>query len=161
MYKRQPKTLGKDRLAAVVGAFALYSGENTLVIDAGTCIKYDLITLKGVYSGGSISPGINMRFQGLHTFTAQLPLLEKKAVRNLIGSNTTTAIRTGVQLGAILEMEGFIKKYEDQFGRINVILTGGDANYFANNLKSKIFVNHQLVLIGLNKILNHNVQLLE
>ena len=97
----------------------------------------------------------------MNTFTAQLPLLERKAVRNLVGNTTETAMRTGAQLGAILEMEGFIKRYEERFGRINVILTGGDANYFAKHLKTQIFVNQHLILIGLNKILNYNVQLLE
>ncbi len=158
---KTPKTLGKDRLAAVVGAISLKPKESALVIDAGTCITYDIITAKNEYFGGNISPGINLRFRAMNTFTAQLPLIERKAVRSLVGNTTETAMRTGAQLGAILEMEGFIKRYEDRFGRINVILTGGDAKYFAKHLKTQIFVNQNLVLIGLNKILNYNVQLLE
>ena len=153
-----PKTLGKDRLAAAIGAFALYPGEASLIIDAGTCTTYDLLTADKEYLGGNITPGINMRLQAMHHFTAKLPLEKKGAVKNLVGNTTKSALRTGGQLGALLEMEGFIQAYSRQFGLINVILTGGDANYFAKRLKTKIFVNHNLVLIGLNKILAYNVQ---
>ena len=97
----------------------------------------------------------------MNAFTAQLPLIERKAVRSLVGNTTETAIRTGAQLGAIGEMEGFIRRYKERFGRLNVTLTGGDANYFAKNLKTQIFVEQDLVLIGLNKILNYNVELLD
>lgn len=159
LYKT-PKTLGKDRLAAVVGAFELYPKENSLVIDAGTCITYDLISAEGKYFGGNISPGIDLRFRAMNAFTAKLPLIERGTIRKLIGTNTKTALQTGSQLGAIYEMQGFIQSYEEQFGRINVILTGGSAKYFAKKVKTQIFVNHNLVLFGLNKILNYNVQLL-
>ena len=157
---RTPKTLGKDRLAAVVGAFELYPGENSLVIDAGTCITYDLIDAKGRYYGGNISPGIDLRFRAMNAFTARLPLVERGARRKGVGHDTESAMQTGSQWGAVFEVEGFIRRYEERFGRINVILTGGAANYFAKKVKTQIFVNHNLVLLGLNKILNYNVQLL-
>jgi len=156
---KTPQTLGKDRLAAAVGAFAEYPGQHNLVIDAGTCIKYDLITATGDYYGGSISPGIDMRFQAMHHFTAKLPLIKRGVIRKLVGNNTQTALQTGVQIGVLAEVEGFIRKYEDVYGEINVILTGGDAVFFAKKLKTQIFVNQNLVLKGLNKILNHNVEL--
>jgi len=160
LYKT-PGTLGKDRLAAVVGAFELFPGKASLVIDAGTCITYDIITQQGHYLGGNISPGIKMRFKAMNAFTAKLPLVRKRSRSNIVGNTTQSALQTGGQWGAILEMEGFIQRYSDRFGQINVILTGGDANFFAKNLKTQIFVNNNLVLIGLNKILNYNVQLLE
>lgn len=156
---RTPETLGKDRLAAVVGAIAEYPDQHNLVIDAGTCIKYDLITATGDYYGGSITPGIAMRFQAMHHFTAKLPLIKRGKSRQLIGTDTTTALQTGVQIGTLAEAEGFIRRYEDIYGEINVILTGGDAVFFAKKLKTRIFVNQNLVLKGLNKILNHNVEL--
>lgn len=158
---KTPQTLGKDRLAAVVGAFAEYPGQHNLVIDAGTCIKYDLITADGDYYGGSISPGIEMRFKAMHHFTAKLPLVERGRVQNFVGTNTKTALQTGGQLGAIAEANGFIRWYEEKYGQINVILTGGDSNFFAKKLKNRIFVNQNLVLTGLNKILNYNVELSE
>ena len=158
---KTPQTLGKDRLAAVVGAFAEYPNQHNLVIDAGTCIKYDLITADGDYYGGSISPGIEMRLKAMHHFTAKLPLVKRGSLRTLVGKNTKTALQTGGQLGAIAEASGFIRWYEEKYGQINVILTGGDANFFAKKLKTPIFVNQNLVLTGLNKILNYNVELSE
>lgn len=158
---KTPKTLGRDRVAAIVGAYQLYPNKNCLVIDAGTCIKMDVLSSEGAFLGGNISPGINMRLQAMHHFTAKLPLVKRRKQNEILGYTTQTAIRNGGQLGALLEVEGFIKRCKESFGKINVILTGGDADFFANNLKTKIFVNHNLVLIGLNKILEYNVQLLE
>lgn len=153
-----PETLGKDRLAAIVGAWQLYPGENCLVIDAGTCITYDLLSAAGVYQGGNISPGIGLRLRAMHEFTARLPLVEQATVSNPIGQSTETAMRNGGQLGAVLEMEGFISLFRQRFNRLRIILTGGDADFFAKVLKSKIFVNPDLVLQGLNKILNYNAE---
>ena len=155
---KSPNTLGNDRLAAVIGAHYLYPGKGCLVIDAGTCITYDFISAAGVYEGGNISPGIDMRLKAMHTFTASLPLVERKNLVSPIGKDTKTSILTGGQLGALLEMEGFIKLYKAKFALLNVILTGGDAEYFANKMKTKIFVNSNLVLVGLNEILKYNVQ---
>lgn len=155
---KSPKTLGNDRLAAVIGAHYLYPGKGCLVIDAGTCITYDFINAKGVYEGGNITPGINMRLKAMHHFTASLPLVERRNLTSPIGKDTNTSILTGGQLGALMEMQGFMKMYEAKFGPVNVILTGGDADYFANKMKTKIFVNSNLVLIGLNQILKYNVQ---
>ncbi len=155
-----PKTLGKDRLAAVVGANELFPNENCLVIDAGTCTTYDIIDAAGNYLGGNITPGLNMRYRAMQHFTAKLPLVNKPIViKSGIGKNTIEALEVGGGLGNILEMEGWIKYFESQFKGINTTLTGGDAEYFAKRLKTKIFANSNLVLIGLNKILNHNVEL--
>lgn len=154
-----PETLGKDRLAAIVGAWQLYPGENCLVIDAGTCITYDLLQAGGTYLGGNISPGLNMRFRAMHEFTARLPLVQREVeIDNAIGQSTLTAMRNGGQLGMSLEIEGFIRLFREQFGSLQVILTGGDAEFFAKVLKSKIFVNPDLVLRGLNKILTYNAE---
>jgi len=156
-----PKTLGKDRLAAVVGANELFPNENCLVIDAGTCTTYDIIDAKGNYLGGNITPGLNMRYKAMQHFTAKLPLVSKPMdVKDGIGKNTVAALEVGGGLGNILEMEGWIQYFDNQFKGINTTLTGGDAEYFAKRLKTKIFANSNLVLIGLNKILNHNVELL-
>lgn len=156
-----PKTLGKDRLAAVVGAFDLFPKQNCLVIDAGTCTTYDLLDAQGNYLGGNITPGLNMRYKAMQHFTAKLPLVDKlEEVKNGIGKNTIEALQVGGGLGNILEMEAWILYFQDKFKGINTILTGGDAEYFGKRLKTKIFVNSNLVLIGLNKILNHNAELL-
>lgn len=158
---KTPETLGKDRLAAVVGAKYYYSSMNCLVIDAGTCLTYDFITEDNCYLGGSISPGIEMRYKAMHEFTASLPLLNKQRLNTFVGYNTVTAMRTGVEAGLTFEVQGFINKYIHKFGQIKVIMTGGDAEYLASKLKNSIFVSPNLVLIGLNKILTYNANLQE
>ncbi len=155
MYKT-PETLGRDRLAAVIGATALYPKSSCLVIDAGTCIKYDYISPKGAYRGGNISPGMMMRLDAMHHFTAKLPLVKPFVHSDLIGRNTQEALLTGAQQGALSEIKGMISAYVAKYGRIKIIFTGGDANFFANRMKRRIFVSPNLVLIGLNKILNYN-----
>lgn len=153
-----PKTLGNDRLAVVVAATVLYPGQQVLVVDAGTCITYDFITKDAVYMGGNILPGINMRFKALHELTAKLPLIEQDVLETFIGTSTKTSIQTGIMQGVLHELRGFRSQYEHQFGNIQVIVTGGDASYFESQLKSEIFALPNLVLIGLNKILNYNTQ---
>ncbi len=158
---KTPETLGRDRLAAIVAANDLFPQKNCLVIDAGTCITYDFIDKLKKYYGGSITPGIEMRLKAMNTFTAKLPLVAQKKLSATIGNDTVSSIRIGAQHGATLEIKGNIQDYTTLFGSLQVLLTGGDAKYFARNLKTQIFVNQNLVLIGLNKILNYNVQLLE
>lgn len=153
-----PETLGTDRLAGVMGAFATFPNTNVLVIDAGTCITVDLITSDHRYFGGAISPGIQMRFKSLHHFTKNLPVVSAKGPLNLIGQNTEDAIRSGVINGAKMEVAGIIKAYEERFGKLKVILTGGDAFYFVNPAKNTIFADPNLVLKGLNNILNYHYQ---
>ena len=152
-----PDTLGMDRLAAVCGAHQLFPSVNCLAIDAGTCITYDFIDKHGNYHGGSISPGLNMRFQAVHTLTAKLPLVTPKPGVNLIGTSTETSIQSGVVNGLIAEIEGIIRQYQEKFSHLNVILCGGDAGFFENQLKASIFAIPELVLIGLNSILIYNV----
>ena len=153
-----PQTLGKDRLAAVLGAYQLYPEQHCLVIDAGTCITYDLLTADGKYLGGNIAPGMKMRLQAMHHFTARLPLISGGNSENWIGDSTENALINGAQLGTILEIQGFIELSEAKLGVVTVIFTGGDANFFVKKLKREIFVNQNLVLIGLNKILNYNAK---
>lgn len=154
---KTPKTLGKDRLAGVVGAMALYPDENVLVVDAGTCITYDFISKTKDYWGGNILPGIVMRFKSMAHFTAKLPLVAQEPLDSFIGNSTKTAMQTGVLYGVLHELSGFKQQYEQQFGHIRVIVTGGDASYFESQFKNEIFAQPNLVLIGLNKILNYNI----
>lgn len=150
------ESLGKDRIAAVVGAHFLYPDNDLLVIDAGTAITYDIITAKGQYLGGNIAPGLQMRFKALSHFTSRLPLLEPRKDIPPFGKNTNEAIQTGVQQGILCEADGFINLYEVQFPGLKAVFTGGDANFFDKKLKSTIFVVSNLVMIGLNRILIHN-----
>lgn len=152
-----PETLGMDRLAAVCGARQLFPSTHCLVIDAGTCITYDFLDKSGNYHGGSISPGLYMRFKAVNAFTAKLPLVSPKEGVDLTGKTTETAIQSGVINGLLAEIEGIIGQYHEKFPGLNVILCGGDAGFFENQLKASIFASPELVLIGLNSILTYNV----
>lgn len=151
-----PKTLGDDRLANVVGAGVLYQNKNVLTIDCGTCIKFDMLTNNQEYFGGAISPGLTMRFKALNTFTDGLPLIEYKQLDYLIGQSTEQSILSGVVNGCLAEIDGIIRKYSAIYDNLTIILTGGDAKYFENELKSNIFAEPNLTLIGLNEILLFN-----
>jgi type III pantothenate kinase len=151
-----PKTLGKDRIAAVTGAWSLFPGRNSLVIDAGTCITYDLVTGNGEYLGGGISPGIRMRFKALHTFTGKLPLIEPDEYNDLIGKSTRESILSGVYNGVIGEITELVKLYREKYENLNVLITGGDHDFLHNKLKISIFAAPELVLLGLNEILDYN-----
>lgn len=152
-----PQTLGVDRIAAVCGAQSSFPNEQCLVIDMGSCITYDYLDEEGIYHGGSISPGLKMRFRAVHTFTAKLPLVEPVDHPELIGKTTETNIQSGIVNGLTEEIKGIISLYQQKFGDMKVILCGGDAHFFENKLKGGIFAVPELVLIGLNSILIHNV----
>jgi len=158
-----PKTLGVDRLANLMGARSLFDRKNILVISAGTCITYDVITAQGNYFGGNITPGLDMRLKAMNTFTARLPLVKKEMTNDLFGRSTATSMLTGVIKGTSLEMKGFISEYKKKYPALKVILTGGDAPYFETMIvaaipygKSKTFANPHLLLYGLNEILLMN-----
>lgn len=151
------ETLGKDRIAAAVAANNIFPGHNVLVIDAGSALTFDLVTSEGSYIGGNISPGLRMRFKALNQNTRHLPFLSQRDDFMFLGNNTEEAIISGVQQGMILEIDGFIERMKTRFDEPRVILTGGDWKFFDTKLKSSIFVNQNLVLLGLNTILNFNV----
>ena len=151
-----PHTLGADRLAAAVGAAGLRPGRATLIVDAGTALKIDLVTADGTYHGGSIGPGLGMRLRALHRFTGRLPLLPlpaPDATIPLVGDSTTESLLSGVVNGTVAEISGFLAQYQLAYPGIGVLLTGGDAAFLAARLPARIFVVPELVLLGLNRIL--------
>lgn len=155
---RTPETLGRDRIAAVAGAYFQHPKRNILVIDAGTAITYDFIDAKGKYVGGNIAPGLEMRLRALHSFTDRLPLTDKNGPAPLLGTDTETAIRSGVVQGIIFEIEGYIKHLTEECSELLIFLTGGDTFYFDKRLKNIIFADEYLVLKGLNGILQYNAK---
>ena len=149
-----PATLGKDRLAAAVGANSLYPGKNVLSISAGTCITYDFVDTSNTYKGGAISPGLDMRFKALHTFTGRLPLIEPDTkFKKLLGKTTEESMRIGAQLGMLKEVEGAINEYKQAFKDLQIIVSGGSAEWLKKNLQVKINTQPFLALKGLNVIL--------
>lgn len=152
-------TLGLDRWAKVIAAHKLYPGKNCLLIDAGTCITYDVLNAKSEYFGGSISLGIGMRFEALHHYTGKLPLVKWEPVLNIpAGTTTENAIKNGVLQGIVNEIEGFIALENKKNKDLLVLLTGGDGDFLMEQLKNSIFasqITHDpyLVLKGLNEVI--------
>ncbi len=153
---KTPTTLGIDRIALATAAFSTYPNKNVLVIDVGTCITYDFVNAEGVYKGGAISPGINMRYKALHEFTERLPLLDVNMPKTIIGNSTATSMHSGVLFGVTFEIDGIIERYKDDFGDLTVILTGGNAHFLRDSLKNSIFANSNFLLEGLNYLLEFN-----
>jgi type III pantothenate kinase len=151
-----PSSLGNDRLAAVVGASFLYPKNDILVFDSGTCLTVDFINSSNQYIGGRISPGIEMRYKSLHTFTDKLPLIKSARNALVIGNDTKTSIISGVQQGILAEVKIIISEYKSKNTDTVFVFTGGDSFYFEKELKNSIFANPNLVLIGLNEILDYN-----
>lgn len=151
-----PQTLGVDRIALAAAAFYHYPNRNTLVIDAGTCITYDLINDFGEYLGGGISPGLQMRYKALHQQTSKLPLLKPISEVNLIGNTTNSSMHSGVIFGILAEINGLIDQYNQRFKDLTVILTGGDALFLSKRTKNTIFANPKFLLEGLNYLLEYN-----
>lgn len=158
---QSPETLGLDRLAGVVGAKKLYLKNAILVIDAGTCITYDFINESAQYFGGSISLGIQMRFNALHLQTKKLPLISfDESFKAAFGTNTQQSILSGVINGVLAEVKGFIEHYHSLNADLKIILCGGNAQFFDTRFKNSIFAHQiinepNLVLIGLNTIVNY------
>lgn len=151
-----PETLGRDRLAAAVGAVALFPHENLLIVDFGTALTIDLVTSDATFRGGFISPGLRTRFRALHDYTAKLPLCSPTEERLPLGVTTESAITQGVMAGILYEIEGHIARIGGEFADLRTIFTGGDAKYFVRRIKNTIFADQNLVFHGLNRILEYN-----
>jgi type III pantothenate kinase len=151
-----PETLGRDRIAAASGARYVCPYCNVMVVDMGTAITIDFVTADGKYTGGNISPGLQTRFRALHEFTAKLPLISKDSSFPEFGHDTRTAIAAGVQQGIIYEINSYIEEFARNYPACEFILTGGDADFFVSKLKRSIFAIPDLVLKGLNYILEFN-----
>lgn len=152
----KPETIGADRLALAAAAVHFHKGKNNLVIALGSCVTYNFINKYNSFVGGSISPGMEMRFKALNAFTAKLPLVKADWNFPLIGYDTRTNILSGVIIGLAEEINGTIDKYEEKFTNFNVLLTGGDACYLAPHLKRKIFADPDLIFKGLYAISEAN-----
>ena len=152
-----PETLGYDRIAAAAGACYICPYCNVMIVDMGTAITIDFITAEGRYLGGNISPGLQTRFRSLHEYTAKLPLVVKDSEFPIFGSDTRTAIVAGVQQGIIYEINSYIDEFTRKYPACEFIITGGDAGFFVSKLKRPIFAIPDLVLKGLNYILEYNL----
>jgi type III pantothenate kinase len=145
----KPETIGADRLALSAAAVHFYPGKNNLVIGLGSCITYNFINQYHQFIGGSISPGMEMRFKAMQVFTAKLPAVQAEWNFPIIGYDTKTNMQSGVIAGIAFEMDGFIDEYAHKYNNFNVVLTGGDSAYFARRLKNRIFADSNFLFKGL------------
>jgi type III pantothenate kinase len=153
-----PHTLGIDRLVNSAGATLLFPNKNRLVIDAGTCVTYDFIDENNSYLGGAISPGLRLRYEVLHNYTAKLPLLSLENPKNFTGKSTVESIHSGVVNGLTNEIDGFINHYKLHYSNFIIILTGGDAEFLAKRLKNTIFANSNFLLESLNQTFQYKIK---
>jgi type III pantothenate kinase len=152
----KPETIGADRLAIVAAAVDIFPNQHNLAIGLGTCITYNFINRSHEFLGGSISPGMNMRFRAMHEQTALLPLIKAETNFPLVGFDTKTNLLSGVILGMAKEIDGIIEAYALKFNNFNVLLTGGDMGFFVPHLKNKIFADPNLIYKGLYAISEFN-----
>lgn len=155
---KTPHTLGQDRIACAAGAIKEFQDTNILVIDLGTCIKYNVINNK-TFVGGAISPGLQMRYKALHHFTGKLPLLDfnENISLHIIGKDTQENLHSGVINGCVAEINYFIDNITGDADNWVIVLTGGDALFFEKVIKRKVFLRPYLILNGLNEILEYQI----
>ena len=145
----KPETIGADRLALIAAAVHFYPKKNNLIIGLGSCITYNFVNQYHQFLGGGISPGMDMRFKAMHDFTALLPLEKETWNYPLIGYDTRTNLQSGVLHGMAAEIDGIVGKYKEKYSNFNVVLTGGNSSYFAGQLKTRIFADHNFLFKGL------------
>jgi len=150
-----PETLGPDRIAAVAGAFSLFPGSEILIIDAGSAITYEFLS-SGIYKGGNISPGINMRFKALNKFTEKLPLVSSSDNYTFPGLNTIDAISAGVITGVTYEINEYIRTFKKNKTDFKVLLAGGDSEFLKDKIDYQTTYMPDIVIDGLNYILEYN-----
>ena len=153
-----PETLGLYRIAGAVGVHAELPNLDCLLIDAGTCVTFDLVTKEAVFKGGVIAPGLQMRLSAMHKFTGKLPkvAIQGEEDLNYPAKSTVSSMKAGALLGIKHEIQGYISHLKEDFPDLHVILSGGDASYFESKIKAPIFVRPEIILTGLNRILLHN-----
>ena len=148
-----PETLGSDRKMLILGALSRFPACNRLLIGMGSCLTYDLLTAQDLHLGGDISPGMHMRWRAMHEFTARLPLVTEPEPLQAYGTNTLSALRSGVVQGMVAEIQGRIRQLEQEIPNLTIILTGGDAHFFEKQINSPIFAEPNLALYGLHALL--------
>ncbi len=151
-----PETLGADRIAVVAAAAFKYPAKNCLVIDAGSCVTYDFLSADGVYRGGAISPGLQMRFKAMHEHTDRLPLIAAVEDVEDVGTTTEKSLLVGAVNGLVYEIAGWTQSLQDQYEDLTVILTGGDAQFLSKRLKNTIFAHSNFMADGLRQLLDYN-----
>jgi type III pantothenate kinase len=147
-----PREVGADRIVDAAAAHHLYGGP-VIVVDLGTATTFGIVSKKGDYIGGVIATGIATAAEALVTRTAQLPRVELTRPKRVIGTNTVTAMQSGIIFGYVGLVEGMVARIRDELGeKAMVVATGGYAELIANETAVIDKVNVDLTLIGLRLI---------
>ena len=146
------KQIGSDRIANAIGSYHKYKS-NCIVLDFGTATTFDVIK-GGVYLGGIIAPGINLSLIALSSRAEQIPVFTLKKTIKVIGNNTISALRSGFYWGYAGLIENILKLIKKQTKtNYKIILTGGFASLFKNSIKTKVFVDKDITMKGLTRLL--------
>ncbi|MFY7651545.1 MAG: type III pantothenate kinase [Chitinophagaceae bacterium] len=148
----KPETIGADRLALCAAASHLYPQHHCLIIGLGTCITYNFLNVFAEFLGGSISPGMHMRFKAMHEQTALLPLVKAEHDFPLVGYDTKTNLQSGVLLGMAKEIDGMIDAYKEKYNNLKVLITGGDMQFFMHHVRNEVHADLNLLFVGLYAI---------
>ncbi len=152
-----PNTLGRDRIATAVGAYAMDKKSTWAIIDLGTCLTFDLLN-KADFEGGLIAPGVQIRLKAMNEFTAGLPLVKYDYSVKFPGKSTEESLQVGVCQSVMLEIKGYINLLNQQFKNVKIVDCSGLKLNFDKEVKNEIFARPKLVLEGLNYILNYNAK---
>ena len=147
-----PLGLGADRWAADIGAIVQDPDHTLLVIDAGTCLTYDVIAREGAYLGGAISPGVQLRLNAMHEHTALLPQIEAEQEAVLLGYDTRTHMLSAAVNGTRFEIEGYIRQLLGMYPDLHVFITGGNSFQFSEDITCPITHDPYLVFKGLGSL---------
>jgi type III pantothenate kinase len=145
----EPDKVGADRLLNAIAAYAR-TRTATVVVDIGTAITVNAVSARGAFCGGAIAPGPALMLRALHEHTALLPAITYEKPASALGRNTTDAMRSGAHWGAVALVEALVARMAEELSpRAPVILTGGDAEPIARDLKMKFELRPALTLEGL------------
>ena len=150
-----PETLGPDRIAAAVGAYLLDPNSPWLIVDLGTCLTIDILD-GNQFLGGMISPGIDIRYRALHEFTAGLPLVKMDDTKKFPGKSTEESIQVGVSQSIRHEIMGYIHQQNQLHDSLKIVFCSEKIMHFDKVIKNEIFARPNLVLEGLNYIIQHH-----
>jgi type III pantothenate kinase len=151
-----PREVGADRVVNALAAFRLYGGP-AIVIDLGTATTFDAVSAEGVYLGGAISPGLLTSVEALSMNTARLPRVDLARPARAIGTDTRSAMQSGIVLGHAAMVEGMVRRIVAELeGETKVIATGGFCSVIAEEVPAIQYVDKNLTLKGLRMMYDLN-----
>jgi type III pantothenate kinase len=154
-----PREVGSDRIVNALAAASLFEGPS-IVVDFGTATTFDVVSSRGEYVGGAISPGIDISLEALGRRGAQLRKVELLRPRSVIAKNTVEALQSGMLYGFASQVDGIVGRMLVELGKqpgeVNVIATGGLAPLVVE--ECSCFTEHEpwITLLGLEIVFHRN-----